>query len=389
MSYRLFTLVVFFSLLVSSDSYAAQPKEKIKALKNTESNTCTASILMDADSGVVLSETNADEALAPASMVKLMTTYSVFKLIKDGQLKMSDLISVSSHASKIGGSQVYLKDGEQFTLQEMLEALLVQSANDAAVAIAEHVSGSSEGFVEIMNQDAREIGMKNFEFFSPHGLPPSIGQQADIVSARDFAVLSRALIKEFPEVLKFTSISESTFRNGSFVLRNHNHLVRDFNGCDGLKTGFYNRAGFSVSATAVRKGVRMIAVVMGCNNRKKRDAETAKLMSMGFAQFRSMKILDKGTVLEPKVPIQNGTKKDVNLVAANDVFVSIRQGEEKKIVRKPEFCSGFTAPVMANTPCGNMVLMLNDKEIAKVAAIIDKEVPQGNIGDKIWNMIVK
>jgi len=182
----------------------------------------------------------------------------------------------------MGGSQVYLDPKEQFPVEELLYALMVQSANDAAVALATHVAGSKESFVALMNKKAKELGMKNTHFYSVHGLPPAEGQKVDITTARDFGILCREMAKH-PEVFEYTATRVRDFRGGKFVMRTHNHLLESVDGCDGFKTGYFTAAGFSIAATAKRGGRRIIAVVMGSKDRKVRDAQATQLLARGFA----------------------------------------------------------------------------------------------------------
>lgn len=342
---------------------------------------CKASLLVDAASGEMLEEHNAHEALPPASMVKLMTAYTVLKRIQEGSLSLTDMVTVSANASKIGGSQVYLKQGEQFSVSDLLDALLIQSANDAATALAEHIGGATSGFVEMMKVEAKSLGMDDSKFFSPHGLPPGKDQQPDIVSATDFAKLARALMKEFPQVLDVTAKQQQPFRGGEFIMSNHNHLLRTFPGCDGLKTGFYGKAGFSVAATAQRNGLRMIAVVMGCDGRKKRDEETARLLSVGFAQYAPVKLIDKGAVIQTPVRVVDGEIPQVSAIAGEELRGMVRRGTEKEVVQKLQLCSAVKAPVQPNTPCGNIIFMAGEREIGKVPVLIRDAVPPiGYIG---------
>jgi D-alanyl-D-alanine carboxypeptidase (penicillin-binding protein 5/6) len=184
----------------------------------------------------------------------------------------------------MGGSQVYLDPKEQFSVEDMLYALMVQSANDAAVALATHVAGSKEAFVDMMNEKARELGMTDTHFHSVHGLPPSTGQKVDTTTARDFGKLCLELARH-PEVFKYTGTRVRDFRGGEFVMRNHNHLLEKVDGCDGFKTGYFKAAGFSIAATAKRDGRRVIALVMGSKDRKVRDAKAAELLAKGFAMI--------------------------------------------------------------------------------------------------------
>ena len=197
-------------------------------------------------------------------------------------LKLDDVVQVTVEAYKMGGSQVYLDPKEQFPVEDLLYALMIQSANDAAVALASHVAGSKDAFVKMMNQKARELGMKKTTFYSVHGLPPSKGQKVDVSSARDFGILCRYMSTK-PEVFKYTSAKVRDFRGGEFIMRTHNHLLKQVDGCDGFKTGYFVKAGFSIAATAKRGGVRIIAIVMGSKNRKTRDAKAIELINKGFA----------------------------------------------------------------------------------------------------------
>jgi serine-type D-Ala-D-Ala carboxypeptidase (penicillin-binding protein 5/6) len=348
---------------------------------------CRAELVMEPLSGDILFERNSKEPLAPASMVKLMVAYVALKQAKEGQCNLSDVITVSPFSSKIGGSQVYLKEGEQFTLEQLLEAVLIQSANDAAVAIAEHIGGSSEGFVELMNAEAQRLGLTNTKFFSPHGLPPGKGQQPDEMSALDLATLGRALIRDFPDVLAYTGKSEAGFRNGEFIMRNHNHLVRTYQGCDGLKTGFYGNAGFGVTATAARKGVRVIAVLMGCDKRNKRDEEASRLLTLGLSSYKGIKLATKGDLAPEGVRITKGEKSYITPVFATDVTGFMKVGEEKNVIKKASLCSGLVAPVAASTPCGHVFFYLGEREVARADLVIPEAIPEGGVIKKLKQMI--
>ena len=240
-----------------------------------------AALVIEADSGKVLFEDNADGKVYPASVLKLMDLYVILDRIEKGELRLDDMVQVTPESFKTGGSQVYLDPKEQFPVEELLYALMVQSANDAAVALATHVAGSKEGFVALMNQKAQELGMTNSTFHSVHGLPPSEGQQPDVTTARDLAILCRALAQK-PETFKYTSTQSRGFRDEKFVMHNHNKLLGQVAGCDGFKTGYYQAAGFSIAATAKKGGVRIITLVMGSKDRKVRDAKASELLGKGF-----------------------------------------------------------------------------------------------------------
>jgi D-alanyl-D-alanine carboxypeptidase (penicillin-binding protein 5/6) len=216
-------------------------------------------------------------------VLKLMVLYVLLDRLDQGLLKLDEMVPVTVEAYRTGGSQVYLDPKEQFTVEELLYALMVQSANDAAVALASHVAGSKEGFVALMNQKAEALGMKSTRFHSVHGLPPSEGQEPDVTTARDLAILCRELAKR-PDTFKYTGTKSRGFRNDTFMMYNHNKLLTQVPGSDGFKTGYYQAAGFSIAATAKRGGVRIISLVMGSADRKERDAKAMELLGKGFSQ---------------------------------------------------------------------------------------------------------
>jgi D-alanyl-D-alanine carboxypeptidase (penicillin-binding protein 5/6) len=240
-------------------------------------------MVVDAATGQSLFERGADQAGFPASVIKLMDMLVLLDRIQAGQLNLTDTVTVTADAARVGGSQVYLAERETFSVEDLLYALMIQSANDAATALALHVCGSAPGFVELMNRKAAELKMTNTRFHSVHGLPPAVGQAGDVSSARDLATLARELIQRHPEIIQYTSTHERGFRKGAFIMRNHNHLLDTYPGCDGLKTGYITAGGFSIVATAVRNGRRVIAVVLGSKDRLVRDAQVAELLSKGFA----------------------------------------------------------------------------------------------------------
>lgn len=260
------------SLNVQSASAAAVPAPRDPYL---------GALVVDARNGRVLWEDKPDTPCHPASVIKLMDLLLILEKVEQSSLKMDEPVQITAEASKIGGSQVYLKEGEIFTVEELTYAMMIQSANDAAATLAIHIAGSKEGFIEMMNKKAAELGMTSTRFASVHGLPPGPGQAADITTPRDLAVLARNLLKQ-PDALKFTSVMERGFRNGEFVMRNHNPLLTQYPGCDGLKTGYTRSGGYGIVATAERKGVRVIAVVMGSKDRLVRNQQTGTLLSKGF-----------------------------------------------------------------------------------------------------------
>lgn len=249
-------------------------------------------IVVDARTGSVLFEDHADTKGYPASVLKLMDLLIILEKVEQGQFSLRDQVPVSRKATAAARSKVDLAQNESFTVQEMLYALMVHSANDVAVALAEKVGGSTEGFVDLMNAKARALGMNSTEFHSVHGLPPARGEKDDLTTARDLSILCREVLKH-PEALRYTSTRQYEFRpnagNRTLKLTNHNPLLGKLAGCDGLKTGFIAKAGFSIAVTAAREGQRVIAVVLDSANAKERNRKAEELVEKGFTVLTGKK----------------------------------------------------------------------------------------------------
>lgn len=263
-------------------------------------------LVMDAGTGKVLFEENADLVVYPASVLKLMDLLVILEQVEQGKVGLDDMVQVSAEAAHMGGSQVYLDSREQFSVEDLLYALAVQSANDAAVALATHVAGSTEAFVDLMNRRAHELGMNHSHFYSVHGLPPGKGQKPDETTAADLAILSRELVKR-PEIFTYTGTRERSIRDGKFIMRNHNHLLGVVEGCDGFKTGYFQAAGFSIVATAKRGNNRVVAIVMGSRDRKIRDAKAAELLNKGFALLPAKQEVAEAVSMPASAPVEKET----------------------------------------------------------------------------------
>ncbi len=284
-------LAAFFTFAPGADAIAADRPGKPARAAGIGRNPYIGAIVIDAADGRVLFEDNADAAAQPASVIKLMNLLIILEKVKAGALRLDEQVKVTAESAKMGGSQVYLKEGESFTIDELLYALVVQSANDAATALAIHVAGSKQAFVDLMNQKAKAMGMTGTAFQSVHGLPPGKGQLPDVMTTRDVGRLCLELSKH-PEAFVYTSTQKKPFRQGDrpFVMETHNHLLKNFDGCDGFKTGFYRAAGYSCAVTAQRNGRRIIAVVLGTfiadgdlrASRTLRDTKAAELLTKGF-----------------------------------------------------------------------------------------------------------
>ena len=328
---------------------------------------CKSAILMDAKTGAVLFEQNADEALPPASVTKIMTLLLVMEAIEAGKIKLDDTVVTSSHAASMGGSQIYLKEGEQMSVEDMLKSVVISSANDAACALAEFVSGSEEAFVRQMNERAAELGMKNTTFENTNGLDDT--SKNHLTSARDIAVMSRELIKH-EKILEYSSIWMDTVRGGTFGLTNTNRLVRFYRGCTGLKTGSTSKAGFCISATAERDGVSLICVIMGAETRDIRNGLATRLLDYGFANYgmysHTPKALDN-------VKVTCGVKDSVKV--GYDAFeMTVPKGDAAKISYKVELPESLSAPIQKGDVVGSVVFTLDGKEIGRADVCAAEDV---------------
>jgi serine-type D-Ala-D-Ala carboxypeptidase (penicillin-binding protein 5/6) len=324
---------------------------------------CKAALVMETTSGEIIFEHNIHDPVYPASMVKMMLILITVEKVKTGDISFDDVITVSAAASKIGGSQVFLKHNETFTLQELFESVLIQSANDSSHAIAEHIAGSHTAFVDIMNLRASQLGMTGTVFHSPHGLPPGQDRDADISTAYDLAILARELVTRHPEILQWTSMDTKPFRDGTFIMTNTNRLLRQMQECDGLKTGYYRNAGFSITATAGKDGVRIIAVVAGCDKGQERFSEAARLLKWGLSLFKHYELITPGFPIDTGIPVINGSKQVTRPVAQSGVRAVIPKDRVNDIIMKTTLERELTAPVEPGLVCGNISFFLDEHDL--------------------------
>ena len=381
-------LALFFAVqaLLPSAGFAQARRVRVTVQKVVEDNQTpyVAALLMEAKTGQILFEQDIHKPWPPASLTKMMLMLLVAEKLKQGALKLDEPIDVSARASKMGGSQVYLKQGERFTLEEMMKAIVIHSANDASEAVAEKIAGDADAFVVMMNQRAQELGLKDTKYFNAHGLPPDKGQQPDVTSAYDTALLARELIK-YPEILKWSSTAKDTFRDGKFVLENTNHLIGRFPGADGLKTGSYHEAGFNLAATAERDGMRLISVTMGSPSNKVRFREGSKLLTMGFAEYKMLTLLKPGEAIQQEVKIKGGQLKTIHAVAGGPAQILVKRSDEKAVKSSVQLTSPVWAPLKKGDKVGEMTLMLGDKALGKVTLVSNEDIGQSNIIWRLWD----
>ena len=313
-------------------------------------------VLMEKEAGAVLYEANAHDKLEPASVTKVMTLLLVMEALDAGRIQKEDLVTVSARAASMGGSQVYLKEGEQMTVDDMLKAVAVVSGNDAAVALAEHIAGSEEGFVALMNQRAAELGMADTNFVNCTGLPAA----GHLTSAYDIALMSRELILRHPDIRTYTTIWMDTIRDGQFQLANTNKLVRYYEGCTGLKTGSTDSALYCLSATAEREGMELIAVVMKSPTSAQRFESAKAMLTFGFANYTLVDVRP-GEALPP-VDVALGVVDQVQPVLGQSSRILVDKSQINEVTTAVRLTEGVEAPVEAGQKLGELVVSVAGEE---------------------------
>jgi D-alanyl-D-alanine carboxypeptidase (penicillin-binding protein 5/6) len=359
------TLCILLCLTAGAEP-SPQRGEHPEALEDTLNLPCKSAILVEANTGTVLYEKNADEPLPPASVTKVMTLLLVMEAIDSGKIGYGDTVRASANACSMGGSQIYLKENEEMTVEDLLKSVIIASANDAAVALAEHICGSEEAFVDKMNEKAQMLGMKNTHFENTNGLDDTT--QNHVISARDIAIVSRELIKH-KKVIEYSSIWMDSIRNGSFGLTNTNRLIRFYNGATGLKTGSTDKAGFCISATAKRGEMELIAVIMGSETRDERNSAATKLLDYGFNNYRIFS--DDGGVID-NIPISKGERASFS--AEYPKIKMIVPKETGKISAGIQISENIEAPVKSGDIVGIVSYTDGKGEICQIDIIACENV---------------
>jgi len=337
-------------------SFISARAEEQKANLNLD---CQSAVLMEASTGRILYEQNPDAALPPASVTKIMTLLLVMEAIDSGNLNLTDTIQASEYAASMGGSQVFIEPNESMSVEDLLKSVVIASANDAAVVFAENIGGSVEGFVEKMNQKAKELGMENTNFENPTGLDDNTVNH--VTSAKDIAIMSRELLKH-ETILNYTNIWMDTIRNGEFGLTNTNRLIRFYKGANGLKTGSTSKAKFCISATAKRDGMQLIAVIMGSPTRDIRNDCAKKLLDYGFANY-SLANYNGGSA--GRIRVLRGEKNEIDTYYQGSTIL-VGKGENKNINENFVLNNNVSAPVKAGEKLGEVIYTLNGNEVGRV-----------------------
>lgn len=337
-------------------------------------------LLMDADSGKVLVEHNADQQLPPASLTKMMTSYIVSAEMASGDIKETDLVPISVNAWKMGGSKMFVQEGTQVPVIDLLRGVIIQSGNDATVALAEFVAGSEAAFADVMNQQAALFGMTNTTFHNSTGWPA----EGHLTTARDLSILARHLINDFPE--HYSLYAEKSFTYNNITQANRNTLLFRDNRIDGLKTGHTEEAGFCLVASGKQDNMRLISVVMGTTSDSARAAESQKLLSYGFRYFETHKLYDAGQMLNES-KVWGGAEDLVQLGVANAVTLTIPRGSADKISASLVVDETLKAPIAAGQQLGKLTVTIEDEVMAELPLVALQAVEEGGFFTRLWDAI--
>ena len=334
-------------------------------------------LLMDVATGTVLYENNAHEPLAPASVTKVMTMLLIMEAIDSGKITWEDMVTTSESAAAKGGSQIYLKVGETMAVADMVKSIAVSSANDCACAMAEHIAGSESAFVDKMNEKAKALGMENTHFVNCTGLDDDPAAAEHRTSAYDIALMSRALLKDHPDIKQYTTIWMDTVRGGTFGLSNTNKLVRFYNGATGLKTGFTSGAGYCLSASAQRDGMELIAVVMGAETSQDRFAACKSMLDYGFANFAVVQPQLTGSLT---VPVVLGKQDTVDAVPGEEAQMLIDKAQKDQVATDVQLDPSVTAPVSKGQRLGTLTLKAGEQILRQVPLVAETGVERLSFG---------
>lgn len=370
--------VVALALAVSLVPLGAQAADLTVAGKSA--------VLMDVATGSVLYEHDAHERLAPASVTKIMTMLLIMEAVDSGKIALTDMVTASEAAAAKGGSQIYLKVGETMSVSDMLKSIAVSSANDCACAMAEHIAGSEEAFVAMMNRRAQELGMNDTTFVNCTGLDDGADAVNHRTSAYDIALMSRELLKNHPLIKKYTTIWMDTVRNGTFGLSNTNKLIRFYQGATGLKTGFTSGAGYCLSATAQRDGMELIAVVMGAESSQVRNAACKQLLDYGFANYA---VVSPELTETPEVPVRLGKQESVAVRLGESGGLLIDKAQKSGVSTEVALEEFAAAPVSQGQRLGTLTVKAGDQVLSQIPLVASEGVERLTFGDLFCKVLMR
>jgi D-alanyl-D-alanine carboxypeptidase (penicillin-binding protein 5/6) len=371
------TISICFVLFIQSFSFGFLTSQGHAAEKGTDlTPDAKSAILMDMDTGTILFEKNSDQKLPPASITKVMSMLLIMEAIDSEKIKWTDMVRTSERAASMGGSQIFLEVGEEMTVEEMMKGIAIASGNDATVAMAEHIAGTEDAFIEMMNDKAKQLGMENTQFSNTNGLP----SKNHYTSAHDIAIMSRELLKH-EEITRFTSIYEDYLRKDSenpFWLVNTNRLVKFYDGVDGLKTGYTQEAKYCLAATAKKGDMRVIAVVMGTPKPKVRNQHVTDLFNYAFSQYETHPVYKKGDVLED-VAIDKGMKTHTKMVVPRQVSVLTKKGESMDMYKPTVHAATYLpAPIKKGDVIGQVRIEKEGEIKVEVDIMSTEDIPKAS-----------
>ena len=371
----------FFSALTLLAALFIPPAKAQVMIPAAPQLAATAWILMDAHSGKIITEHNADKRIPPASLTKMMTSYLLEYELKQGNVALNDQVRISVKAWRTPGSRMFIREGTYVSVSDLLRGVIIQSGNDASVAIAEHLAGSEESFADIMNQHAHVMGMNNTQFRNATGLP----EEGHYSSARDLAMLSRVKILDYPE--HYTIYSEREFTYNNITQSNRNRLLWRDNTVDGLKTGHTDDAGYCLAASAEREGMRLISVVMGARSDEGRAQESQKLLTYGFRYFETKRLYEQYQVLN-KAKIWKGTIDNIQLGLTEDLYATLPRGHLGDLRADMQINPNIKAPISAGTELGTLIIILGDEIITQKPLVALDNIPKAGFFKSLWHSLV-
>lgn len=386
---RFIVPVCIVLMLITSTIYCLGEEAATESDKPGLVSSAKGAVLLDAGSGTFLYEKNSHDKLPPASITKIMTMLLVMESIERGQIDLQDMVTISERAASMGGSQMYMEASEQQSVETLLAGMAIASANDACVACAEHVGGTEEIFVDMMNKRAKDLGMNDTHFVNTNGLPAA----DHYTSAYDIGLMSKELLKHEKTKEWFTTwqstvlVGQKSKKQTELGLTNTNRLIKLYPGANGIKTGFTQEAGYCLSGSATKGDLTLISVVLGCDTTKNRWAESIRLLDYGFAAYDSTKIATKGEIIGT-VTVEKGEPSSVNAVAKENISLLVKKGEAGKISRAAVFSEKLKAPLTKGEPVGELIVYKEEKEVERHTLVAETGAERAGIFE-IYKRILK
>ncbi|WP_250277854.1 D-alanyl-D-alanine carboxypeptidase family protein [[Clostridium] colinum] len=387
-------ILIFLLLLIftfNTNNFITLATEQTKEQQSALDISAKSAILIEATTGKVLYELNPDERLSPASVTKVMTLYLIYEAIEQGKIKWDDIVTTSEYASSMGGSQIFLEPMEKQDVKTLTKSIAIASANDAAVAMAEYISGSEEEFVKLMNKKAKELGMENTNFENACGLDTDTTNH--YMSARDIAIISKELMTKYPDIKEFTTKWQDTITHKTqkgeteFGLTNTNKLLKMYDGATGLKTGSTKKALYCLSGSAERDGLSLIAVVMAAPDPKVRFQEVAKMFDYGFANYQVIKCDDEGKSIG-YTNVYKGEKPTVNGVLEKPASFVIKKGASTDIKKDIQMIEGIKAPITKGTKIGEAIYTYENNEIGRIDILAEEDIKKASLNDIFKKLMI-